>query len=140
VSREGIPSDLLALADRQLEALNRRDLDAVMSMYASDVVYDTSSPGLGVYEGTEAMRVLIKDYWDAFEDLTFELEELRDLGSGVTFHVVRQHARPVGSPQYVENHEAHVSEWVDGKIVRVAVYLDIDQARAAAERLARERG
>jgi ketosteroid isomerase-like protein len=85
------------------------------------------------------MRVLIKDYWDAFEDLTFELEELRDLGSGVTFHVVRQHARPVGSPQYVESHKAHVSEWVDGKIVRVAVYLDVDEGRSAAEGLARAR-
>jgi ketosteroid isomerase-like protein len=139
VSDECIPSDLLALAERQLEAVNRRDLDALMSMYVSDVVYDTSSAGLGMYKGIDAMRVLIKDYWDAFEDLTFELEELRDLGSGVTFHVVRQHARPLGSPQYIENHEAHVSEWVDGKIVRVAVYLDVDEGRSAAERLARAR-
>jgi len=140
VSRESTPSDLTALAHRQLEAVNRRDLDALMSMYAPDVVYDTSQHGLGVYEGTEALRVLIKDYWDAFEELTFELEELLDLGGGVTFHVVGQHARPVGSPQYVENHEAHVSEWVDGKIVRVAVYLDVDEGRSMAERLARSRG
>jgi ketosteroid isomerase-like protein len=140
VSQENTPSDLVALAHRQLEAVNRRDLDAFMSIYAPDVVYDTSPHGLGVYEGTEAMRVLIKDYWDAFEDLTFELEELLDLGGGVTFHVVRQHARPVGSSEYVENHEAHVSEWTDGKITRVTVYLDADEARAAAERLAEERG
>jgi ketosteroid isomerase-like protein len=139
VSEESTPSDLTALAHRQLEAVNRRDLDALMGMYAPDVVYDTSQHGLGVYDGTEALRVLIKDYWDAFEELTFELEELLDLGGGVTFHVVRQHARPVGSLQYVENHEAHVSEWVDGKIVRVAVYLDVDEGRSMAERLARSR-
>jgi ketosteroid isomerase-like protein len=139
MSQEGTPPDLTALAHTQLEAVNRRDLDGLMSMYAPDVVYDTSEHGLGVYEGTAAMRVLIQDYWDAFEDLTFELEELLDLGSGVTFHVVRQHARPVGSSQYVENHEAHVSQWVGGKIVRVVVYLDVDEGRSAAERLAQER-
>jgi hypothetical protein len=33
-----------------------------------------------------------------------------------------------------------VSEWVEGLIVRVAVYDDVDEARAAAERLAEERG
>ena len=139
MSQENAPADLVALAHRQLEAVNRQDLDAFMSIYAPDVVYDTSEHGLGVYEGTEAMRGLIKAYWDAFEDLTFELEELRDLGSGVTFHVVRQHARPVGSAQYVENHEAHVSEWVDDKITRVTVYLDADEGRRVAKRLAQER-
>jgi hypothetical protein len=33
-----------------------------------------------------------------------------------------------------------VTEWVEGRVVRVTVYIDIDQARAAAERLAGERG
>jgi hypothetical protein len=32
-----------------------------------------------------------------------------------------------------------VGEWVDGVIVRVTIYPDIDEARAAAERLAEER-
>ena len=139
MSQENAPADLVALAHRQLEAVNRRDLDAFMSIYAPDVVYDTSEHGLGVYEGTEAMRGLIKAYWDAFEDLTFELEELLDLGNGITFHVVHQRARPVGSAGYVENHEAHVSELGDGKILRVTVYLDIDKGRTEAERIARER-
>jgi hypothetical protein len=30
-------------------------------------------------------------------------------------------------------------EWVEGMIVRTTVYADIDEARAAAERLAQER-
>jgi hypothetical protein len=29
--------------------------------------------------------------------------------------------------------------WVDGKIARVTVYPDLDEARAAAEQLAKER-
>lgn len=33
-----------------------------------------------------------------------------------------------------------VSVWEDGKIARITHYTDIDEARAAAERLAQERG
>jgi ketosteroid isomerase-like protein len=136
MSEESTTPDLVALALKQLEAVNRHDLDALMDVYAPNVVYDTSTHGLGVHTGSAAMRGLIKDYWEAFEDLTFELEEFLDLGNGITFHVVRQYARPVGSSQHVQTREAHVSEWVDGMIVRVMVYLDIDEGRAAAERLA----
>jgi hypothetical protein len=35
---------------------------------------------------------------------------------------------------------AVISEWVEGMVVRVVVSFDIDEARAAAERLAEERG
>jgi hypothetical protein len=54
--------------------------------------------------------------------------------------VYRQHARPIGSTAPVQAREALVTEWVEGWAVRVTVYLDIDEARAAAERLAEERG
>jgi hypothetical protein len=33
-----------------------------------------------------------------------------------------------------------VTEWVEGRVVRVTVYIDIDEGRATAERLAEERG
>jgi prophage DNA circulation protein len=58
----------------------------------------------------------------------------------VTFAVHRQHARPIGSTAPVQTREAQVTEWVEGRVMRVTAYLDIDEARAAAERLAEERG
>jgi hypothetical protein len=39
----------------------------------------------------------------------------------------------------VQAREAHVTEWQDGLAVRVTVYIDVDEARAAAERVAEER-
>ena len=63
-----------------------------------------------------------------------------DLGSGVGFGVVMLKGRPVGSSGYVQLRYASVSEWVDGLIVRATFYIDIDEARAAAERLAESRG
>jgi hypothetical protein len=53
--------------------------------------------------------------------------------------VAHQKARPVGSEGFVELHYATVATWTDGLITHVMTYLDIGEARAAAERLAEER-
>jgi len=65
-------------------------------------------------------------------------EEFVDLGSGVVFSVYCQKGRPVGVTGYVQQREGRVSVWVDGLIASATVYpeADIDEARAAAERLA----
>jgi ketosteroid isomerase-like protein len=140
MSQESTTPDPVELARRQLEAVNRRDLDAVMTPIASDATYDTAPSGMGVYEGHAAIRAFLKGYWECFEELRFELEEALDLGNGVGLLVNRQVARPVGSTAYVRTREAHVIQSVEGMVVRLTVYNDIDEARAAAERLAEERG
>jgi len=137
---ESTSPDLAELARRQLDAVNRHDFDALLPYAAPNVVYDTTPSGFGAYQGQAAIRDFIEGYWKAFEELRFELEEFVDLGNGVTFAVNRQHARPVGSTAPVQAREAHVTEWADGLVVRITVYIDIDEARAAAERLAKERG
>jgi len=48
--------------------------------------------------------------------------------------------RPVGSTGWVELRLAIVAVWEEGLIVRGTTYDDPDEARAAAERLAEERG
>jgi hypothetical protein len=67
------------------------------------------------------------------------LEEVGDLGDGVTFSVIRQDARPAGSASPVRTREAHVIEWVGATAARLTVYPDIEAGRAAAERLAEKR-
>ena len=137
---ENVPNlDLAELARSGLEAVNRRDFDALLPYAAPGIVYDTSPSGFGVYTGEAAIRDFVEGYWRAFEDLRFELEEFQDLGNGVTFAVNRQRARPVGSSAPIEAREAHVTEWADGLVARITVYGDVDQARAAAQRLAAER-
>jgi hypothetical protein len=51
-------ADAVELTRRQFDAVNRRDLDAVMSRFPPDGVYDTSPDGLIVYEGPAAIRAL----------------------------------------------------------------------------------
>jgi hypothetical protein len=67
-------------------------------------------------------------------------EELRDVGNGVIFGVSHQGGRPRGSSGLVALRYAGVGTWRDGLLERLTLYTDIDEARAAAERLAKERG
>jgi ketosteroid isomerase-like protein len=140
VSQEPTTPDPAELARLGVEAVNRRDFDALLPYAAPNLVYDTTPSGFGVYEGLEAIHEFVEGYWEIFDELSFELAEFVDLGNGVTFAVNRQHGVPAGSTAHVQVWEAHVTEWKDGMAVRITVYTDIDEARAAAERLARERG
>jgi ketosteroid isomerase-like protein len=120
------------------EAANRGDLDAMMRFYARDAVWE--SPPLGTrFEGLSAIRGFHEDWLSAYDEFRAEPEGILDLGYGVLFTIVRQDGRPAGSTGRVQTRMAVISEWVDGKIVRVIVYHDIDEGRAVAERLAASR-
>jgi ketosteroid isomerase-like protein len=103
-------------------------------------VFDTSPLGLGAYEGQAAIREFFEDWIGTFEEFQMEPEEILDLGGGVTLAVALQSGRPVGGDGQVQWRYAAVSVWVDGVAARTTNYFDIDEGRAAAERLAKERG
>jgi ketosteroid isomerase-like protein len=140
LSEESTTHDLLEELRRSLEAINRRDWDAAMAVYRPDAVWDNSAGGLGIFEGRDAIRGFIEDWWAAYEDFEQRLERFCDLGSGVTFGVVLARARLPGTGGFIELRYAAVATWGDGLIRRNTLYTDLDQARAAAERLAQERG
>jgi len=136
---ESTTPDLVELTRSGYESFSRRDLDAVMRDYDDDSVLDLSPAGLGTYEGQAAIRGVLQDWMGAWEEFEFEPEQILDLGNGVVFAVALQNARPVGSTGYVRMHQGNVFVWVEGLIERNTHYMDIDEARAAAERLAEER-
>ena len=137
---ESTTPDSLRSMRLTMVAFSQGDFDAQMSVYAPGAVLDMSARGLGVFEGLAAIGGFWEDYYRSFEDLKFELDEALDLGNGVIFAVVRQDARPAGSDGRVRTREAWVSVWDGGAFMRGSSYADIDQARAAAERLTEERG
>ncbi len=139
MSEESATADLVELVRRQFEAGNRRDLDAVTGSFAADAVLDGRVAG-DHFEGRAAIRNFIEEWFGTYEELEFGLEEARDLGKGVVFAVVTQNGRPVGSASHVRQREGWVYVWVRGLIERFTTYGDVDEGRAAAERLAQERG
>jgi ketosteroid isomerase-like protein len=140
MSEESTTPALVELVRHAYEASGHCDYDAMMSVYGRDSVWDMTPLGLGVYEGHAAIRSFIEDWIGSFEGFYVEPEEMHDLGGGVTLAVVVQGGRPAGGDASVQWRYAQVSEWVGGVAVRSTNYLDIGEARAAAERLAEERG
>jgi ketosteroid isomerase-like protein len=136
---ESTTPDLVEVTRRMMDALNRRDLAAYMAFYATDAVFDLSDVGIGTFEGVEAIRGFFDDWHGNWEDYLVEVDEVLDLGRGVVFAAYREGGRLVGSEGRVEQRRGRVAVWVQGRLERVTNYLDIDEARAAAERLAEER-
>jgi ketosteroid isomerase-like protein len=140
MSEESTTPDLIELNRRAVESAACRDFDAAMSVYGPDSVWDVSPIGLGTYQGVTVIRGTIEDWIGAYEEFEIEIEENVDLGNGVTLAVVNQSGRLVGSSGHIQLRYASVTEWTGGLIGRVTHYTDIDEARAAAERLAESRG
>jgi ketosteroid isomerase-like protein len=141
VSEESTTPDLIELTRGYYEIMDRDwDIEAVMSFWSPDAVFDVSATGLGTYEGAAAIRELIEGWWATWEEHHHYVEEIRDVGRGVVLVGLREDGRLMGSNAQVEQRAARVNVWVREKIVRSVAYADLDEARAAAERLARERG
>jgi hypothetical protein len=81
----------------------------------------------------------MEDWFRSYDRMEIDLEEMVQLGGGVTFVVPVQKGRLAGSNAEVEVRTAGVIEWEDGLIESVTYYADIDEAPAGAERIAEER-
>ena len=128
---------LVELVRRNFEALSRRDFDAVESFFAQDAVYGPTE--IGTFEGPAAIRGLCEDLMSTYDEFHIEIEEIIDLGNGVTFVVNLITGHPVGSSGELRMRTGNVVTWTEAVIERETGYLDIDEARADAERLAAER-
>ena len=137
---ESTTPDLVELNRRAIEAVARRDFDAAIAPYGPESVWDASALGLGTYRGVDAIRRSFEEWTAIYEDFEVEIEENLNLGNGVMLSVARQRGRMAGSSGYLEFRYATITAWTDGLIEQVTPFTDIDEARAAAERFAEERG
>ena len=137
-SEEPTTPDLAGLVRRFDDALNTRDFDALMSFYAADAV--ASFGMVGSCAGQAAIRAFWEEWVGAFAEFENDVEDIRDLGGGLVFIVFTQRGRPPRSASWVQVRSATVLTLAHGVITRQANSVDIDEARADAERLARERG
>ncbi len=139
MAEESTTPDLVELARLSFEPAKSRNFDEMMAFWAADPVWDLSPMGLGVYRGTAAIRGFFEDWIGSYELFEVELEECLDLGKGVVLNVILQRASLAGSSGEVTIRYASIAVWDATLIVSVTNYPDIDEARAAAERLVKER-
>jgi ketosteroid isomerase-like protein len=137
---ESTTHDLMGLSRRLVEAVNRRDVDALMSFFAPEAVWDALGPGDERLRGPTAIRGMLEDWFRPYEDYEVELEELLDLGEGVVFAVAVSNARLLDSRASVQWRQGFVTLYDGALIVRISSHNDTEEALVAAERLAEERG
>jgi hypothetical protein len=132
--------DPVGVLPRTVEAFARGDFDGAASSYWPQGVLDLSPLGIGIFEGRDSISGFFADWFEPCEEVNVETVELRDLGNDVSLGVLLFRARPAGSERFVDVRHSYASTWADGLIERTTTYADPNEARAAAERLAKERG
>jgi ketosteroid isomerase-like protein len=140
MTEESASPDLAERWRRSFTAFSNGDIDAPLSLWGPDPVWDLSPMGLGVYDGLAAIRDFWEDWVGDYDEWEAKAEKIVEVGDGVTLAVVVQKGRPAGSSGEVQLRYAPVASCVDLLTVRITNYRDIDEARAAAERLAVWRG
>jgi ketosteroid isomerase-like protein len=138
MSQQSKSPDLAERVRVILQAADRADFDTILDFYARDAIWVMADADL-TFEGVDAIRSFWEEWYGGYEDFRVDPPEVADLGGGVILAVIRQGGRPGGSTAQLREDLALVYEWSDELIVRVTMYGDIDEARAAAERLAEER-
>ena len=140
MSRERTALDLVDVTRRRFEAGNRRDVDAVLSFYAPNAIFEASDAGLGTYKGTDAIRAFLEDWWSGYEEYENVPEEIVQVREDAVLVINTLFGRLPGSAEPLRQHNAYLFQFQDGLIVRWTTFMDIGNAYAVAERLAKERG
>ena len=138
MSEESAAPDLVERWRQAADALGRSDFDAGLSCFAPDAVWEVRPLAIS-FVGAAAIRSFLEDWIGNYDEYHQELVEGHDLGNDVVFALNRQDARLAGTTSRVQELWSFTIAWRAGMIDRVIARNDIDQARAAAERLAEER-
>jgi ketosteroid isomerase-like protein len=120
---------------RIIDAINRRDVDAVVESGTEDFVMDLSnSRGLlsGVHQGRDKAREAFETFLEPWDSLRWEPEELIELGDDRVLTVSRLQMRGRGSG--VEVNASGASIWTirAGKAAAITLYQSKAEALAAA--------
>jgi ketosteroid isomerase-like protein len=117
------------------EAWNEGDMGRFFDALAPDVEWWPSeqSPEPGPFRGHEELSRFMRSYYDSFEEIRFELEDvLQGREPDQVLVLLTLHTRGKGSGVEVDVRVGHLLTVRDGRIVRGRVYTNPDEAREAA--------
>lgn len=123
---------------RAFEATNRGQGPAVLlEFYDADVELDARGTALGqlvgggVYRGHQGVRHFFRRYYEAWEQVDYEIEELIDAGEHVVA-VVNNRCRGRGSGITLEWQAPSIWTIRGGKIIRLVFFMSREEALRAA--------
>src|SRR2546423_11215983 len=116
------------------QAFAERGLDAMAELWDPDIDWRSAEGAVddvGEMHGLAAVRRYVQEGFDTFDDVSFVVEELRDVGDDRVLSIQRLKGRAKLSGIEIELRYACVNTVRDGKIVRVREYLSVDEALKA---------
>jgi hypothetical protein len=130
---------------RVITAVNNRDIDGYMSCCTEDVRLQPAWAAVGgVYEGPDGIRRFFSDLGDTMPNFRVDIERLEAVRTTRVLALLRVHATgrasgvtdsglAVGQPEATSGAPtANIYDFADGKIERVRVILDREEARELA--------
>lgn len=129
-----MPSENIELLHRVYAAMNDRDYSRLPELCHPEVELRFSPlfPDQATYRGyAELEGALRATFGEAFDELRFEPDELREVGEGVLASVsVHARGRESGAP--TEFRAYHVWTIREGRVLRIEAHLDAEQALESA--------
>ena len=118
---------------RAWEAFESGDIATAYSDVSPDLVTVVCPPlpVAGTYHGPEGLLQVAIDWAEGFDDLVMTPEEFFDAGDHVVVHTLHK-SRGAESGVPVETDIWYIYTFLAGKMVRVTVFNDRDQALEAA--------
>ena len=120
------------VVERAIAALNARDIEAYLACCTQDYELHTPLAAVaGVYKGPAGIRRFFADVEDAAPNFHLELKGIRAVGANQVLGFVevtasgRASGLPAGTPT------ANVYELVEGKLRRIRIFADRQQALEA---------
>ena len=121
----------------QFAAVNERDFERAMSLYAEDVELVVDPRAFlegGTFKGRDAVGEWFGNWFRAFgPGYRFDIEEARDLGE-VILLVATHRGRGRTSGAEVQGQTSYLYRVRDGRIARAEIYPSRDAALAASGR------
>jgi ketosteroid isomerase-like protein len=117
-----------------VNSFNEEGAEAAEAFYDPAVVLNNARspfPDAGVYRGLDSVRKWFDGLADAFGDIRYEVEALRDLGDQVAA-LLRVRGRAPHSGIGVDYQFAPLFTVRNGKIIRVDRFTDLEEALQAA--------
>ena len=120
-----------------MDAEARGDLESIFALYDEDIEWDVSRAGgpaagqIGILRGHDGVRTWLRTWYEGFEKVTYEIDELIDAGERV-FVVMTMRGR--GRESGVDVHTVLYGAWTmrDRKVAGVVWFQDRGEALEAA--------
>ena len=133
-----MPSSNVELVQKLVGAYLSGDEETLRSMIGPGSEIH-GAPGLinsGTYSGYEGFRQWVGEWEDAWEEISYELEEMIEFGDSIIVTPVHVVGRGAGSGAEIDAVFGWLYEFRDGKAVKFHTYVTVGDALESAETMA----